>query len=171
MTLPARIGWRDHAIGAALAAVYVAALLSTSSDLGMGRDEGFYVEAAESYAQWFRLVYDGDPTAFEDATVDRYWANNHEHPSLPKSLFALSFMAQHRFHPFATDSAAFRFPGMVLSALCLWVLYLFGARAYDRRAGLFAAGAYALIPTVFYHSHLDCFDGPIVTMLTWVTYL
>ncbi len=168
---PTKVGPRDHLIGAALTAAYVALLLATSSDIGMARDEGFYVEAGESYAGWWRLFLDGDESAFEQATIDRYWTVNHEHPSLPKSLFALSWIAQERFDLFANDSAAFRFPGMVLSALTLWLLYLFGARAYSRYVGLFAAGAYALIPTVFYHAHLDCFDGPIVTMLTWVTYL
>ena len=171
LSLPARIGARDHLIGASLTAAYVALLLLTSSPIGMARDEGFYVEAGESYAGWWRLLLDGDPSAFDQATIDRYWTVNHEHPSLPKSLFALSHLAHQRFDIFATDSAAFRFPGMVLSGLVLWILYLFGARAYSRQVGLFAAGAYALIPTVFYHAHLDCFDGPIVTMLTWVTYL
>lgn len=169
---PLHLRPRDHAIGALLTAAYVAMLAATSSTLGMGRDEAFYVEAAESYAGWFRLVLDGDPTAFEDGTVDRFWGTNHEHPSLPKSLFALSWLAEDELDLFPVDSMAFRFPGMVLSGLCLWVLYVFGAQAFrDRRVGLFAAASYALVPTVFYHSHLDCFDGPIVTMLTWVTYL
>jgi len=168
---PRRIGAADHLLGAALAAAYVALLIATSSGLGMARDEGFYVEAAESYAGWFRLVLDGDETAFEQATIDRFWTVNHEHPSLPKSLFALSWLAHERFDLFPSDSVAFRFPGMVLSALALWILYVFGARVHSRFAGLFAACAYAFVPTVFYHAHLDCFDGPIVTMLTWVTYL
>jgi 4-amino-4-deoxy-L-arabinose transferase-like glycosyltransferase len=168
---PARIGAADHAVGAALTVTYVLLLMATSSSIGMARDEGFYVEAAESYAGWFRLLFDGDDGAFDGATIDRFWTVNHEHPSLPKSLFALSWLAQERFDLFPDDSLAFRFPGMVLTGLVLWILYLFGARAYSRFVGLFAAAAYAFIPSVFYHAHLDCFDGPIVTMLTWVTYL
>ena len=65
---------------------------------------------------------------------------------------------------------AFRFPGMVLSALVLWIVYVFGARAHSRAVGLFAAFGYALLPNAFYHAHLDCFDGPIVSMLVLVTY-
>lgn len=171
MTRPIRVGPADHLIGAALTAAYVLLLLSTSSAIGMARDEGFYVEAGESYAGWYRMVLDGDPAAFDQSNIDRFWTVNHEHPSLPKSLFALSYLAHERWHLFPNDTAAFRFPGMVLSGLTLWILYLFGARAYSRFVGLFAAAAYAFIPTVFYHAHLDCFDGPIVTMLTWVTYL
>jgi hypothetical protein len=162
--------WRDHLVGLALTVLYVGVLLATSDGLGMNRDEGFYVDAAEAYARWWDLLLSGDPSALDRAVIDRAWEVNHEHPSLPKSLFAFSWLAQQRWHLFPQDSMAFRFPGMVLSALTLWVLYLFGTRLYGRRAGLYAALAYALIPGVFYHSHLDCFDTPIVFMLVLVTY-
>lgn len=173
--IPALAGGReptrwDHLLGAALAVLYVVALVFTSHGLGMNRDEGFYVDAAEAYAGFFRGVLDGVPGAFERSAIDRAWEVNHEHPSLPKSLFALSWLAQERLHLFSDDSLAFRFPGMAMSALALWVLYLFGVRLYGRSAGLYAALAYALIPAVFYHSHLDCFDTPIVSMLLLVTY-
>jgi 4-amino-4-deoxy-L-arabinose transferase-like glycosyltransferase len=161
---------RDHLFGFAMVVAYVAILLVTSRDLGMTRDEGFYVDAAESYARWFELVLRHDPNAFERSIIDASWMTNHEHPSLVKGLFALSWLAQQRFDLFPEASMAFRFPGMVLSALVLWIVYVFGVRAFSRRVGLFAAFAYALLPNAFYHAHLDCFDGPIVTMLTLVTY-
>lgn len=160
----------DHLLGATLAILYVVFLLATSSGLGMNRDEGFYVDAGEAYARWWDALLTGAPDALDRASIDRAWEVNHEHPSLPKSLFAFSWLAQERWHLFPEDSMAFRFPGMVMSSLSLWLLYLFGARLYGRRAGLFAALAYALIPGVFYHSHLDCFDTPIVSMLVLVTY-
>ena len=160
-----RLTSRDHLFGLAMVIVYVAILLVTSRDLGMTRDEGFYVDAAESYARWFDQVFEGAPDAFEQHSIDAAWTNNHEHPSLVKGLFALSFLAHQRWHVFPEDSMAFRFPGMVLSALVLWVIYAFGARAFSRKVGIFAAFAYALLPNAFYHAHLDCFDGPIVTML------
>jgi 4-amino-4-deoxy-L-arabinose transferase-like glycosyltransferase len=165
-----RLTARDHFFGLAMVVVYVAILLVTSRDLGMTRDEGFYVDAAESYARWFAQVLDGSDNAFEQGAIDAAWSNNHEHPSLVKGLFALSWLFHQRHHVFPEDSMAFRFPGMVLSALVLWVIYAFGARAFSRKVGLFAAFAYALLPNAFYHAHLDCFDGPIVTMLTLVTY-
>ena len=165
-----RVGWRDHLIGLLLASSYVALLLVTSRDLGMNRDEGFYVDAAEQYARWFELLWQDSDAAMAREAVDRHWETNHEHPSLPKSLFALSWLAQQHWEVFPEDSMAFRFPGMVMSALVLWLLYVFGARAFGRQVGAFAAIAYGLIPNVFYHSHLDCFDTPIVLMLTLVTY-
>ena len=41
------VGWRDHALGLALCAAYVAVLVATAGDLAMARDEAFYVDAAE----------------------------------------------------------------------------------------------------------------------------
>ena len=142
--------WRDHLLGFLLAAIYTAILLATSTNLGMNRDEGFYVDAGESYARWWGALFSGDEHVLERASIDAAWENNHEHPSLPKSLFAMSWLAQQRWDVFPEDSMAFRFPGMAMSALALWVLYLFGTRLFGRRAGLFAALSYALIPAVFY---------------------
>ncbi len=170
MTTGRSIGGRDHLVGFAFAFVYLALLLVTSRDLGMGRDEGFYVDAAERYAGWFELLADNREAAFDRAHIDRFWETNHEHPSLPKSLFALSWLAQQKWHLFPEDSMAFRFPAMCMSALLVWLVWIFGARAYGRIAGAFAAIAWALMPNVFYHSHLDAFDVPVVTMLTLVTY-
>ncbi|MCZ7679127.1 MAG: glycosyltransferase family 39 protein [Sandaracinaceae bacterium] len=59
---------------------------------------------------------------------------------------------------------------MLSGGLLLWLIYIFGARAYGRQVGAFAAIAFALLPRVFYHAHLDCFDVPIVLMMTLVTY-
>lgn len=163
--------WKDHALGLGLCALYVAVLLATAGDLGMARDEGFYVSAGQSYADWFRILFADPSRALTTPVIDQYWRVNHEHPALIKSLFAWSLLAQERFHLFATDSLAFRFPGMLSAGLLLWLIHIFGTRVAGRRVGLFAACAYALLPRPFYHSHLNCFDVPITLMLTWVTYL
>jgi 4-amino-4-deoxy-L-arabinose transferase-like glycosyltransferase len=163
-------GWRDHLAGALLAAAYVAVLLGTSTDLAMSRDESFYVVAAERYGAWFRELAADAGAATQQPVIDRAWGYNHEHPALMKSLFALSWLAHERWDLFANDSVAHRFPGMLTAGLLLWLVYVFGARAYGRMAGAFAAGALALMPRFFYHAHLNAFDVPIVLMLTLVTY-
>src|SRR5690606_3913735 len=166
------IGWRDHVIGLALCVSYVALLIGTSGDLGMSRDEGFYVEAAQRYGAWFELLVEDPSRALERDVISspQHWGYNNEHPSLAKAAFALSHLAHERWGLFPEESTAFRFPGMLSAGLLLWVLYIFGARAYGRQAGVFAALAFALLPRIFYHSHLDCFDVPIVLMMTLVTY-
>jgi hypothetical protein len=170
--LPETIGWRDHVIGALIGCAYVAWLLSTARSLGFARDEGFYFHAATTYARWFELLASSPHDALKRASVDAIWSENHEHPALMKSLFALSWMFLHqKAHVFADASTAFRFPGMVMMGLAQWVTYLFGARAYSRRAGAMAAVLLGLMPRVFYNAHLACFDVPIMAMWTWCMYL
>jgi 4-amino-4-deoxy-L-arabinose transferase-like glycosyltransferase len=167
---PQRVTWRDHALGAALAVAYVAVLLATAPALGLSRDEGIYVVAAESYARWFELLASDPSQALKPEVIDRFWSMNHEHPALMKSLFAWSYLLDQKVSLFTRDSLAFRFPGMLSAGLLVWLILVFGTRLYGRRAGLFAALAYALLPRPFYHSHLDAFDVPIAFMVTLVTY-
>jgi 4-amino-4-deoxy-L-arabinose transferase-like glycosyltransferase len=161
----------DYALCAALWLGYLVLLLSTVKDLGYARDEGFYFQAARSYQSWFELLHTDFARALEPGTVDRYWSVNHEHPAFMKSLFALS----HRylfetFHLFREPGTAYRFPGMAVSALGVVVTYAWGRRELGRTAGLVAALSLAFMPRIFYHSHLACFDGPVMTMLLVTTY-
>ncbi|MEZ4222727.1 MAG: glycosyltransferase family 39 protein [Polyangiaceae bacterium] len=155
----------------ALGAGYVALLLMTSHSLGYARDEGFYFQAARSYQAWFELLLQSPEQAMTRPNVDRFWAANHEHPALIKSLFALSHYYLFQKHKIlATAGDAFRFPGMVLSGVAVGVTYLWGARAVSRGAGVVAAVLLAMMPRVFYHAHLDCFDMPVAAMWLLTTY-
>jgi 4-amino-4-deoxy-L-arabinose transferase-like glycosyltransferase len=158
----------DPFIGGGLAAVYVLWLLATARSLGFSRDEGFYFSAAGDYKRWFQMLVDSPSRAIERGPIDSIWANNHEHPSLMKSFFAISHMVFHdKWKIFEDDSTAFRFPGMMMMGLAIWVTYMFATKAYSRRAGVVAAIALGLMPRVFYHAHLACFDVPIMAM--WAT--
>jgi 4-amino-4-deoxy-L-arabinose transferase-like glycosyltransferase len=159
-------------VGAALAALYVAWLLATARSLGFPRDEGFYFHAARDYSRWFELLWTRPEMAFQPAAVDGSWGYNHEHPALMKSLFAISWLTLHeKWKLFKDASDAFRLPGMAMAGIGLWVTYIFGARVYGRRAGLVAALLLALMPRIFFHAHLACFDVPIMTMWTWCIYV
>jgi len=156
---------KDHALGLTLALAYVTWVYKTAKTLGFSRDESFYFDAGGRYAAWFRLVLDGAKGATERATVDAYWAQNHEHPALVKSTFALSFLYLHEKWKLIHDaSQAFRLPGMLFAGLAVYVTYLFGARLYSRTSGVAGAVALALMPRVFYHAHLACFDIPATAM-------
>lgn len=155
----------DPILGLALAVVYVAWLLATCRSLGFARDEGFYFTAAADYERWFRLLLESPARAIDRATIDSIWTQNHEHPSLMKSLFAFSHMLLfEKFRVFADASTAWRFPGICMMGVALWVTYLFAARAFSRRAGVVAVLALGLMPRVFYNAHLACFDVPIMAM-------
>jgi 4-amino-4-deoxy-L-arabinose transferase-like glycosyltransferase len=163
--LPQAIGRIDHGIGVGLGALYTIWLLATARSLGFPRDEGFYFHAASDYARWFDMLFSSSSQAFERANIDGIWQNNHEHPALMKSLFALSWQYfYNKWHWFSDASTAFRFPGMVMGGLALYVTYLFGARAFSRKAGALAAVLLGAMPAVFFNAHLACFDAPIMTM-------
>ncbi len=171
-SLTGPVGLADHLVGAGLGVAYVAWLLSTARTLGFARDEGFYFRAASDYARWFRTLFEHPRAAMEQPFIDSIWQTNSEHPALMKSLFALSWMFLHeKWKVFDDASTAFRFPGMVMAGVALWLVYVWGARAFSRRAGLFAAFGLALMPRVFYHAHLACFDVGIMTMWTACIYV
>ncbi len=142
-------------------------LVVTSSNLGFARDEGFYFSAARSYAQWFDLLHQNWRGALEPGVVDAAWSVNHEHPSLVKSLFALSWLGLHEHLAWiSSGSLAFRLPAMALSAFCVFCTGTLAAEAFGTAAGLAAAGFLAMCPGFFHHAHLACFDAPIAAL--WV---
>ncbi|HKQ69219.1 MAG TPA: glycosyltransferase family 39 protein [Polyangiaceae bacterium] len=161
----------DHLIGFLLAIGYLVILVKTAHGIGYARDEGFYFRAASAYADWFERLMTDWKAATQQAVVDGYWSNNHEHPGLVKMLFGLSWHYLHRKVPlFAEEGTSFRFGGMCFAAASLWLIHIWGARARSRSAGLVAALAFALMPRIFYHAHLDCFDVPIAFMWTFCAY-
>jgi hypothetical protein len=172
LTLPKTVGWRDHVIGAAIAVIYVGILIVTARTLGFARDEGFYFSAGSSYARWVEMLVHDTSRALEKSTVDAVWNQNHEHPSLMKLLFGLSHLWLHeKWELFQDASTSFRFPGMAMSGMALWVTYLFGARVFSRRAGVIAAILLGAMPQLFYNAHLACFDAPIMAMWLLAVYI
>ena len=163
-------GLKLHALGAALATAYVAVLVRGAKTLGYARDEGFYFHASTDYARWFDGLLHDRHVALTRGAIDAAWGTNHEHPALMKSLFGLSWLFLHeRWHWIASEGLSFRFPGMVMGALGVWLTLVFGHRAHSTRAGVVAALSLAFMPRVFYHAHLDCFDVPVMTM--WIVVL
>ena len=153
-------------------AAYVAWLLCTVKDLGYARDEGFYFQAASSYGRWFEQLLAAPGAALDRRAGRRRLGVNHEHPALVKSLFAISnLFLQKRHHLFAMEGTSYRFPAMVLAGVAVGLVYLWGAQARGRVAGVAAAIALATMPRFFFHAHLACFDVPIVTMWTLAAYL
>ncbi len=165
--MSSRVSRVPYVLLACLAVAWLALLVATSQDLGFARDEGFYFAAARSYAQWFDLLAREPQRAFERHVIDGAWAVNHEHPSLVKSLFALSWLHLHeRLAWISSASLAFRFPAMALSALAVFGTGVVAAEAFGAVAGVAAAGFLAACPGFFHHAHLACFDAPIAAL--WV---
>ncbi|NUP09019.1 MAG: hypothetical protein HOW73_23460 [Polyangiaceae bacterium] len=156
--------WALRVLAMAIGVGVVGVLLATSRDLGYARDEGFYFHAARRYAEWFSLLADDRAAAIRRGAVDAHFVTNHEHPAFVKSLFALSHLADRRFHLFDEPGTAFRFPAMVLAGVMAMVTFLWGARRIGVAAGIVASLSLVFMPRVFYNAHLACFDVPITAL-------
>jgi hypothetical protein len=160
----------DHLVGVALAAVFFFVLVATERPIGVSRDESFYWHAATTYSGWFGLVGKPDAAPLSRATVDKYWGENHEHPALMKSLFALGakVWAPGPGDPppapgslrarLGSELFGMRLPTMLFAASMMWMLYVVCCRLYGRGAALVAVLAWATLPRAFMHAHIACFD-------------
>ena len=164
-------------------------MLAVEGRQGLARDESQYFRAGERYWGWFEALGDavraGKPgQAFSHAVVDSYWADNHEHPPLMKTLYGLSWRMFHRcdctgpkrgLHPiavhkhrtlplFARESTAFRFPAILMAGLGVALVYWFARRFVGPWAAAGAAVLSVAQPHYFFHAQISCFDVPIAVM-------
>lgn len=161
---------REQLVGASLCILYVALLVATSQDIAMSRDESFYVQAATNHRQWLTEAVTDPVASLSRTSIDAGWGYNWEHPALMKLSFALSSLLQEELGIFPVESLAFRFPGMLTAGMLVWLIYVWGVRVVGRLGGLFAALSFALLPRVFYHSHLAAFDVPIAFFVALTAY-
>jgi 4-amino-4-deoxy-L-arabinose transferase-like glycosyltransferase len=158
----------DALVAAGLGVSYLTLLLGSVKNLGYARDEGFYFQAAATLERWLDVFSEHGTEAFARPLVDPYFSVNHEHPVLMKFLFALSHRFLHeRWGIFEEAGTAYRFPGMMMAVLAVVVVYLWGREIRGPVAGVVSALLFALMPRVFFHAHLACFDVPVAAM--WLT--
>ena len=173
--------------------IFAAALLTlvlASRTQGNVRDEGYYFDAAEQYYGWYaelgeNLIHGKPLKSFTQQNVDHWFGYNHEHPALMKTLFGFSWRIFHKCdcphqagrHPIyypkkhltlglLDEETAMRLPAHVAVAMMAAFIFLFGAQAWSRRAGVVAAALSVLAPRLFFDAQLACFDAPIAAL--WV---
>lgn len=166
-----------------------ALLFFTSEDVGVARDEGIYINAAEVYQRYVAEVEKHPHLRKDRRTIDSYYRVNAEHPPGTKHLYGLSWRYLHRCNCHRTtprtrpgkpphakswgvvdDLTALRLPAMVAAGLLAAFLFLFGTIAFGRFAGFVAVVAYVSLPRVFFHSHLAGLDAPITAVMFITVY-
>ncbi len=174
--------------------VSLACLMFASRTQGNVRDEGYYFDAAEQYYGWYgelgeNLIAGHPLQSFKRANIDHYFGYNHEHPALMKTLAGISWRIFHQCncpsqpgrHPYSypkrhrtlgllSEEAAMRLPAQLLTAMMAALVFLLGARAWSRRAGLIAAVFTVAAPRLFFDAQLACFDAPIAAFWVAVVY-
>lgn len=161
----------DRRIALALGLVAFTVLWATERPVGFVRDESVYFAAAEQFARWWTLLLHRPGVALSDASISQAFDFNHEHPMLMKSLFGWSQALFHTLLGWVRPAAGFRLPAFAVAALIPALLHLWGSTLWGRRAGLFAAVSFLLVPRHFFHAHLACFDMPVAAMWLLVVYL
>lgn len=151
---------RGLALGWALVTLGVAA--ATAPAQGIGRDEGVYLAAAESYAAFWGDALRAPLRA--PGQIERRFAINREHPPLAKELYgathALLVDALH-----LTDHLqGFRAGAFAFAALLSWLLAAAGLELAGIGGALLAPALFWAAPRHFYHAHPAALDLPITAM-------
>ena len=161
----------DRRIALGLGLVTFLVLWATERPVGFVRDESVYFAAAEQFSRWWTLLFHRPAAALSDAAISQAFDFNHEHPMLMKSLFGWSHALFHSMLGWVRPAAGFRLPAFAVAALIPALLHAWGSALWGRRAGLFAAVSFFLVPRHFFHAHLACFDMPVAAMWLLVVYL
>ncbi len=169
----AQAAWRhfsrlDSALAWGIFALSVAILLLTTGQ-GFVRDEGYYFRAAREYHGFFEQLWGelwGGNTvnSFSDTSLLRHFSYNTEHPGFVKLLMGFTWKIFHVSLGILSSADGFRLGAILMVAAGNSFLYLFAKRLFSRPVGVLSVFLFMLSPHVFYHSHLACFDGPIVAM-------
>ncbi|MDQ3263937.1 MAG: glycosyltransferase family 39 protein [Myxococcota bacterium] len=160
----------DRRLGLLLFAAAFLALALTDGQVGFVRDESVYFAAAESYAGWFKLLFQAPSLALADPAIIRSFDFNHEHPVLMKVLYGLSHLVFHEWLGWFRSATAFRLPAFATAALIPLLTFRMAVPFYGRWAALFAAVTFLLVPRQFFNSQLAAFDVPVAAMWLWVIY-
>jgi 4-amino-4-deoxy-L-arabinose transferase-like glycosyltransferase len=151
----------------ALSVVSIAAVVTTSNDIGFTYDEPLYAIQAQKAAQWLQLVFTEPSTAFSREGIDEHWNPkvgeiNELQPATTKWVNGIVG---------ALTGGNLRAGTAVFFALMVSSVYWLGARAFNRTVGLFAACALGTLPRVFGHAHLTTLDVPVAAMVMLTTVL
>ncbi|MFO0632801.1 MAG: hypothetical protein U0168_08125 [Nannocystaceae bacterium] len=171
-------------LAALLGLLTTAALARGHLDVGYVRDEGIYFDASRHYARWAAALVQQPAQALTAAERDRWFRINHEHPALLKLLAGISarVLAQPPqpgtaiegveppsppggVVPLLPEGAAMRLPAQLLAGVGVALLFATAAASGGALAGLVAAGAFMLLPHVWFHAGLHAFDVPVAVAL------
>jgi hypothetical protein len=156
---PARPGRR---IALAWAVATWAVLAATAPAQGIGRDEGVYLVAAESYAAFPAEALRSPGSLL--AAADRRLAPNHEHPPLAKWVYGATQALLADALGWAGHVQAARAGAFLFGALLSWMLAVWGHALAGVGGALLAPALFWAVPRHFYHGHPAALDMPIAAL-------
>lgn len=138
-----------------------ASVVLTQRGIGYAWDEAYYYEPAQKAADWLVEVLRGNGP-FDRESIDEYWEDLSEHPSLQKFLAGLALRA---FKDPQKHLRAMRLPSAVMFGAALGLLYMLARRAWGPVPGLVTAVIFATMPRIFGHAHLAGLETPLNCMM------
>ena len=157
----------DFLLAAAVTIFVFLMIFLTNDSFGFVRDEGFYMKAANHMADWYESIgtniSNGEfAKIFSKKEIDRYFNYNSEHPPFMKELFGLSQFIFARKLGIMSAPMSARLAAAVFAALTALMIYLFGLIFFSRMTAAVSPLLFFMMPHIFFHSHLACFDMPIL---------
>lgn len=151
----------DILAGIAYGLICFGVLFWTAGDYGITWDEAApNFVAARNQAEWFGNLFSLEEP-FSKETIDKYWDSPSKHPSLTRTLMALSYLA---FGDFLGEIVAMRLPSIFLVSLLVSVMYIWLSRTLNCIVALGSIIVFITLPRVFGHAHIASLDVP---MMVW----
>ncbi len=132
-------------------------LFLTQSAIGLTWDEPAYMQAANSYHEWFSRLWQEPRLMLTQPLIDAYWSANHEHPPLVKLWYALIGT------PFAEQwgvITAYRTAAILLSTGLVTLVAVSVLRAIGLWSAVTATMLMLVLPRLFFHLHVAALDVP-----------
>ncbi len=143
-------------------------IFMTRGLIGFVRDEGFYMRTAENSAAWFQEIETdlkkGDILKpFTKKSINRYFEYNHEHPALVKNMFGFSLYIFNKKTSLLSLPSAIRLVAALFAAFLAILCYQMSIWFFNSRITAIVSPFFLFtMPHVFFHSHLACFDVPVM---------
>ena len=141
-----------------------AALAATAPAQGIGRDEGVYLVAAESYAAFPADALRAPGSLL--AAADRRFAPNHEHPPLAKWVFGATHALLAEALGWTGHVQGARAGAFLFGALLSFVLATWGHALAGVGGALLAPALFRAVPRHFDHGHPAALDMPLAALWT-----
>ncbi|HRZ79266.1 MAG TPA: glycosyltransferase family 39 protein [bacterium] len=140
-----------------LALFYLFMLIYQAEKVAITDDARFYMSAAKSYSSYFENC-GLSMKCFDQATIDRYWKENNEHPPFAKLLMASGYFVFHKKLKMLDEIRALRIGISLFAVVLLLFIFSLTRRAFSFNAAVFASLFFIFLPRTFFHARVATLD-------------
>ena len=162
-----RINRKDFLIASFICLVSIIIVVIGNGQYGISWDEADpNFPTIIKQANWIKSVLTHSESykyLFSDQGIYDYWFTKSDHPSLSRSIAAVSYLL---FKDSMGEIRSIRIPSAIYFSLIASLLYLWGTKVWGRVAGWAAVLSFFMMPRLFGHGHLAGLD--IAITFWWV---